>query len=456
MTTTTDVGTIGADDRITKPQFAAWLTAFTGWMFDYYEIALMTFLVVPIAAEFDLSGTQAALLLSLQLLGIAVGGVIFGYLGDRVGRRNVLMATIVIFGVFTLARAFAPDYEVLLLLGVLAAIGLGGEFGVGQSLVAEVMPAAKRGFWGGALYSGVGLGLAGAALVGGYLLPAVGWRWTFAISCFPILLAIVVRFGAPESDIWREQSAREEKASTDWVLVRSALFIKPFLLCLVACAIEFFAFYGVAAFLPAYLIEVQGFSFSRASWWTVVVGLAIFIGSVTCGYLADRIGRRATWCLMASIATVGSLVLGVTFEANISSFWTLVPIFVLYVGTGVAAAFGMVFAEQFPTRVRSLGVGGALQIGRGLSFFPPLIAAAVYPVYGYAPLVFGGAVLFAALAVLGWFFREGKGVPIEEFENRFDAVTTRPAAVGGTATTGEQSPSQTIACDAVNEQGGVA
>ena len=442
MSTITDATPAASDDRLTKPQFLAWLTAFAGWLFDYYEIALMTFLIVPISLEFDLSKTQGALLLSMQLLGIAVGGVVFGYLGDRIGRRRVLMATILIFGLFTLARAFAPSYEVLLVLGVVAAIGLGGEFGVGQSLVAEVVPAHKRGFWGGALYSGVGLGLAGAALVGGYLLPAIGWRWTFAVSCFPILLAIVVRFGAPESAVWEQESGRGHKVATDWALVRSSAFIKAFLLCLVACAIEFFAFYGVASFLPTYLIEVQGFSFGRAAWWTVVVGLAIFIGSLMCGFLADRIGRRATWSLMATIAAVGSLVLGITFEANISSSWTLIPIFVLYVGTGVAAAFGMVFAEQFPTRVRSLGVGSALQIGRGLSFFPPLIAAAVYPVYGYSPLVFGGAVLFAILALFGPFFREGKGVPIEEFDvaaGGTPRVAPNRSAVGARHTQGAGS-----------------
>lgn len=428
--------TANADRSLSQPQFLAWLTAFVGWLFDYYEIALMTFLIVPISIEFDLSPGQGALLLSLQLLGIAVGGVIFGYLGDRIGRRRVLMITILLFGVFTLARAFAPGYGWLLVLGVVAAIGLGGEFGVGQALVSEVMPPEKRGFWGGALYSGVGLGLAGAALVGGYVLPVVGWRWTFALSCFPIFLAIIVRFGAPESEIWTEQARSGERVRTDWAFVRSARFIKPFLLCLVACAIEFFAFYIVAAFLPTYLIQVQGFSFSKAAWFTVVVGIAIFLGSVACGYLADRIGRRKALSIMASIAALGSVILGITFVANVTSYWTLAAIFVLYFGTGVAAAFGMVFAEQFPTRVRSLGVGSALQIGRGLSFFPPLIAAAVYPVYGYSPLVFGGAILFAVLAFLGRFFREGRGLPIEAFEVPVDHDAEH-AAPTSAARTGE-------------------
>jgi MFS family permease len=404
--------------KTTKPQFLAWLTAFVGWVFDYYEIALMTFLVVPIAQEFHLSPQQTALLLSLQLLGIAGGGVLFGFLGDKIGRQRVLVLTLLIFGVFTLARAFAPDFNTLLVFGVVAAIGLGGEFGVGQALVSEVMPAHLRGWWSGALYSGVGLGLAAAALVGGYLLPLIGWRWVFAVSCFPIVLALMARFAAPESDLWEKQQAKT-KHTTDWKLIRSRRFIKPFLLCLATGSVEFFAYYGVASFLPTYLIEYQGFSFGKAAWWTVVTGIAIFAGSVMAGFLADRLGRRVTWTIMASIAAAGSVVVAISFEASIQSYWVLLPIFVLYFGVGVTAMFGLVFREQFPTRVRSFGMGSALQIARGVSFFPPLIAAAVYPIYGYSVLVYGGAVLFAILAVLGWLFKENAGRDILELELDF-------------------------------------
>jgi MFS family permease len=414
--------------KTTKPQFLAWLTAFVGWVFDYYEIALMTFLIVPIALEFQLSPQQTALLLSLQLLGIAAGGVLFGFLGDKIGRQRVLMLTLFIFGVFTLARAFAPDYNMLLFFGVLAAIGLGGEFGVGQALVSEVMPAHLRGWWSGALYSGTGVGLAAAALIGGYVLPLIGWRWVFAVSCFPIVLALLVRFLAPESDLWEKQQAKK-KHTTDWKLIRSRRFIRPFLLCLVAGSVEFFAYYGVASFLPTYLIQYQGFSFGKAAWFTVVTGLAIFAGSVMAGYLADRLGRRVTWTIMATIAALGSVIVGITFEASIQSYWVLVPIFVLYLGTGVAAMFGMVFSEQFPTRVRSLGMGSALQLARGVSFFPPLIAAAVYPIYGYSVLVFGGGVLFAILAVLGWLFKEHAGRDIQELEAEFEDSEDRPSDI---------------------------
>ena len=415
-----------SDARVGRPEFLAWLTAFAGWTFDYYEIALMTFLVVPITAQYGLSDTQTAMLLSIQLLGIAVGGVVFGYLGDRIGRRRVLMITIAVFGLFTLARGFVPGgaggYVLLLVFGFLAALGLGGEFGVGQSLVSEVMPPAKRGRWGAALYSGAGVGLAGAALVGGYLLPVLGWRWVFVISCIPIVLAIVARFSVPESETWTHEQTGGASPTIDWALVRSGAFVRPLVLCLTSCAISFFGFYGVASFLPTYLIEVQGFSFGRAAWFTVVVGASITAGALAGGWCADRFGRRITWAGMAIVATSGAVMLGGIFLADVVSPVALLPVFVMYFGTsGGAALFGLVFAEQFPTRVRSLGVGTALQVGRGLSFFPPLIAAAVYPVYGYAPLVFGAAVLFAVLALLGRAFTEGRGRTIADIDTDFDS-----------------------------------
>jgi putative MFS transporter len=413
------VGSQTTSGRLSRPQFLAWLTAFVGWVFDYYEISLMTFLIVPIAVEFSLDVGQTALLLSMQLLGIAAGGVLFGYLGDRIGRRSVLIITIALFGAFTLARAFAPNYEILLIFGVMAAIGLGGEFGVGQSLVSEVVPTNKRGRWGAALYSGAGIGLAGAALVGGLVLPEIGWRWVFAISCFPVLLALVARFTVPESEEWEKATDGGGRAKTDWALIRSAKFLKPLFLSILACSISFFGFYGIASFLPTYLITVQGFSFSKAAWYTVIVGIAITLGSIVSGWAADRVGRRVAWTIWGCFATLGCLILGVLFQSAVISLWSLAAVFLTYFGTSGAALFGVVFAEQFPTRVRSLGVGAALQIGRGLSFFPPLIAAAIYPIYGYSPLAFGAAILFAILAVMGWVFKEGKGRPLEAIEADF-------------------------------------
>jgi MFS transporter, putative metabolite:H+ symporter len=133
-------------DRLNRTQFSAWVSAFVGWIFDYYEIFLLTFLIVPIGEEFGLEPGQTSYIISVQLLFLAVGGVLFGFLADRFGRQRMLMWTIIIYSVFTFARAFAPDYSSLLVLTAIAGLGIGGEFGVGQTLISEVMPNQRRGW----------------------------------------------------------------------------------------------------------------------------------------------------------------------------------------------------------------------------------------------------------------------------------------------------------------------
>ena len=227
-----------ASHRLTKPQFNAWLGAFLGWIFDYYEVFLLSFLAVPISREFGLSPGDTAYIFSTQLLFLAAGGVLFGYLADRFGRQPVLMWTIVIYSVFTFARALSTDYQMLLILTALAALGIGGEYGVGQTLVSEVVPAERRGWWSGLLYSGIYFGIALGAIVGGNVAPLIGWRWTFALSGIPVLVAIYVRVSTPESELW---ASKRHAAKTNWSLILNRAFLGPFVLCLVAAVLQFFA-----------------------------------------------------------------------------------------------------------------------------------------------------------------------------------------------------------------------
>src|SRR5919202_1098802 len=167
---------------------------------------------------------------------------------DRFGRQRMLMWTIIIYSVFTFARALAPNYPSLLVLTAIAGLGIGGEFGVGQTLISEVMPNQRRGWWSGLYYGGIYFGIMGAALVGGYVAPAIGWGWTFALSGLPVLLAIFVRYVAPESDVW---TAKRRTTGIDWRAISRRAFVVPFLLCLVAGTLQFFAYYGITTYLRA-------------------------------------------------------------------------------------------------------------------------------------------------------------------------------------------------------------
>jgi putative MFS transporter len=418
-------GFLFQSERVTKRQWSAFIGAAVGWIFDYYEVFLLTFLVIPISREFKLSTQTTASLISLQLLFLAVGGILFGLLADRYGRQTILMWTIIIYTLGTLARAFTFTPGWLWVWTAVAALGIGGEYGVGQTLVSEVMPTRRRGWWSGLLYGGIYIGIMMGAIVGGYVAPLIGWRLTFALSALPVLLAIFVRVLAPESDVWR---ARTQRTGTNWALLARKTFLVPFVLCLVAGILQFFAYYGITTFLPTYLVKYQHFALGKAAWWLFFTAFAGLVGCAVGAYTSDRWGRRVTLSYLAGTAAVGGLILFAVWKSLLSSPWILVPFFLLYFGSNGATVFGALFSEVFPTDVRTTGVSSALQIARGLSFIPPLITAAIFPIYGYAPVVLIGAVEFGLLAIFAWVFHETRGKPITDIDVETLGVVSAPQA----------------------------
>jgi MFS family permease len=426
MTTSTNTAAPGQKTKLDKAQRGAFLGAFIGWIFDYYEVFLMTMLVIPLAKEFNLSTAQVGLIFSIQLLSMAVGGIFFGFLADKIGRKKVLMLTILVFSIGTLARGAVPNYEMLLILTSVAALGIGGEYGVGQTLVSETVPARRRGWYSGLLYGGIYVGILGGALVGGYIMPEIGWRWTFVLSGLPVLFALWVRRHTPESEVWlnRHTLAQVKKARTKI----TGHLARVWLLCVLAAALQFFAYYGVASFLPTYLVK-QGSTIAGASTWLVFTAIAGAVGCYGTAYLSDRIGRRATLSIVAGTACLGGIILAFSWAHLLEGTWILIPFFILFAGSNGAAVFGALFSELFPAQIRATAVSSALQIGRGMSFFPPLLAAALLPVFGYQPIVFISAGLFGALALLAWAFKETRGSTLRETPAD-DSIAAEPALEG--------------------------
>lgn len=383
----------------------AFLGAYLGWVFDYFEVFFLSIVIVPIAREFNWTTAQTSTLLSVQLAAIAIGGILWGYLADRFGRRLALQLCIAQYSIFTFARAFVSTYELMFLFTTLAGIGIGGEYGVGQSLVTETVGKERRGAWSSMLYSGIFIGIMLAALAGGLLLPAFGWRVALLIASAPVLLVIYVRRGVPESQIWAERKGRGGHL-VPLSAYLSPTFLKPFALCLVTGVAQFYAYYGTTSLMPTYLVNVANFSLSRASWWVFLTAVAGLAGATGPAYIIDRLGRRATLCLSALV--------GVLRAALVYFFWPLLgslaivaPFFLLYAGFGATASvFGSLFSEIFPTAMRATGMSAALQIGRGTTFAAPLIAGALYPTIGYQPLIIGAGLLILLDALLAWAFPE--------------------------------------------------
>src|ERR1700756_333497 len=189
-------------NRVQRNTFSAF---FLGWALDAFDFFLLTFVLAPVAHDFNTSIAKISYALTLTLAMRPVGAFIFGALGDRFGRRIPLMVDIVFYSLMELLTAFAPNYTMLLVFRALYGIGMGGEWGLGASLAMESLPTESRGLFSGILQQGYMVGYLFAALVYGIVFPFFGWRALFVVGALPALLVIYIRARVPESPVWIRQ-----------------------------------------------------------------------------------------------------------------------------------------------------------------------------------------------------------------------------------------------------------
>src|SRR5579884_647741 len=186
---------------------AAVTAGFLGWTLDAFDYFLVVYCLTAIGHDFHVSDAAMALSLFLTLAFRPVGAFIFGLLADRYGRRLPMILDLVFYSAVEVATAFAPDLTTFLVLRALFGIGMGGEWGVGASLVMEKVPPRWRGVLSGFLQEGYAAGYLLAAVAAYFLLDRFGWRPLFYLGGAPALLALGIRLGVRESDVWRKSKA---------------------------------------------------------------------------------------------------------------------------------------------------------------------------------------------------------------------------------------------------------
>ena len=377
---------------LNREQRAAFIASLLGWTLDAFDFFLMVFVVRPIAAEFHAEVPAVALAIALTLMFRPLGALIFGWLADRFGRRPVLMADILLFSLLELATAFAPSLTAFLILRALFGIAMGGEWGIGASLVMESIPVRSRGLVSGILQEGYPLGYLLAAIVYGLFFDLIGWRGLFVIGVAPAFLVLYIRFGVKESPAWVLNRGRPNRRR----LLPSLRHHWKLLLYVIALmtAFNFFS-HGTQDLYPTFLQAQHGLKTHVVSAIAIVGNIGAIAGGICFGAWSQKLGRRRAIMTAAAIAL------------PIIPFWAFATTPVL-LGLGafmlqfaVQGAWGVIPAhlnELFPDEIRGTFPGFAYQLGNFFASYNAVIQARFAATHGgnYALAL---AVIAAIMAV---------------------------------------------------------
>jgi MFS family permease len=382
----------------------ALLAASLGWMLDAFDVMLYSMVLAALMPDLGITKAQAGLLGSITLIASAAGGLVFGVVADRYGRTRALIASVLLYSIFTGACGLAQSLGQLALFRILLGIGMGGEWASGAALVAETWPAEHRGKALGLMQSSWAIGYALAALVAGIVLPRFGWRAVFFVGVLPALFTLWVRRNVEEPALWRERMVvpafRPGEPPTLSAIFRPPLGRLTLLLTLMNAA-TMFGWWGLNLWVPGYLsLPVDqggvGLTPETMAMFVVAMQVGMWLGYVTFGFIGDRVGRKRAYIVYVLLASVLLPLYGATRDPRL--LLALGP-FVAFFGTGYFAGFGAITAEVYPTAVRATAQGFTYNIGRVASAVAPFVVGSLAGTEGFgaAFAVTGSAFLLAAV-----------------------------------------------------------
>jgi putative MFS transporter len=413
-------------ESLTANQWKIFAAATIGDMLDFFDFYLIGFILAFIIGGWQLTYGQSGAILLASGIGAPIGSLFWGWMADKIGRRSVMILTVLNFSIATGLMALTPDQGWLFLSVCRFFVGMGvtGLYTVDIAIVQEFVPAYKRGWITGLTTTLLPAGTLLGALAGAYLEPSIGWRGLFAVGLLPALLTLMIRAWVPESPHWLIGKGRldEARKSLAW-----ALMVDPASIQLPATAsvvektswLELFKYprsmaaacltgisqtgtVGLSLWMTTLLVLVLKISPGDASWLIIWVGAVSIFGRLFCAWMSDAIGRRPAVVVSCVIAAATMSVAGYmsdVYIGGVSIFYVMI-LAQSFFGSGNYAIVGPYMAEVWPSKLRASGMGLGYGFGNLGKFIGP---AGLAVIAGSTNFVTPKATLAALVPAMNYF-----------------------------------------------------
>jgi MFS family permease len=417
---------------LTRNQIRGFWAAWGGWALDGMDSFIYSLVLVPALSELlPRSGIRAtpgsigyygSVLFALFLVGWGVS-MVWGPIADRFGRVRTLTLTILCYSVFTLLCGVVTNVWQLAALRFLAGIGIGGEWSMGGTFIAEEWPEDRRKAGGGYMHTGYYFGFFLAALANATVGARYGWRWMFAVGGTPALLITFIRYGVRESAAWerRVEANRHPPMLTAFRRIFSPFYARRTLLNSLYLLVSIVGLWAGSVHVPTSVREIatrQGFTVAEgtrlASYGTMLLSAGTILGCIVLPSMAERLGRRLTLAVFFLIMLLSIAIgFGYVFYLREALGPFFVVLFLLGVGGANFAMYTIWLPEQYSTDCRGSAFAFATSVGRfagaGITF---LVGAGVAHFGTIGTPVALTSIAFAIGLLLLPFGEETRGKPL--------------------------------------------
>ncbi len=413
------IGPIQLLKQATPGQRRTLLAASLGWMLDSFDAMLYALVLAYVMRDLGMTKSTAGLLSTLMLLASGIGGILFGFLADRIGRKRALTLSIVTYSVCSFLSGLSTTVLMLAIVRFILGLGMGGEWNTGATLVAETWPDELRAKALAIVQSSWAIGYALAALVASVVLHYANWRFVFFVGILPALVTIWIRNRVPESEMWiahgrnqnlepqRVQSLQSsrgasESSSDSFFAIFRAPYLKSTFALLFVNFFGLFGWWGLFQWVPAYLsLPVarggRGFSVMGTASLLIFLNLfGMFPGYLSFGWVADHFGRRKSFAFYLFAA---ALLIPFYAMARSQSVLLVLGAAVAFFGTGWFSGCGTIGSEIYPTSLRARALGFTYTGARAMSSVSPYVIGKIGDLKGlnWAFYLCAGAFLLASL-----------------------------------------------------------